>query len=515
MTDSQHHDKIRNLQEGAVASLANARQLVEAAELVRAHNGLPRIAFHLATLAIEEVGKSEILGMGAMALRMEGELPSYVTRGLDDHEKKLFWAMWGPSFASGEINRQQIQTNEGLARNIHETRLRGLYVDVNDSGLELPDSAIDGNQADSLIGMARALVEMAVPRDYQDLPPESLERILWLGRTGDDPTQRAVVFSAASMQKLKELGGNVRDWVDWARAIVDEAEAQARSFAEQEFKRIPSEAGNKPKWELTLRLHTPTHSIRPKSLKWWNDGVERVKLHAVSGKKDELLIKAVLPDGVSAERLFDSGKAFADHILIALNVASVGYFYWFLPPHIETYAEAVIDLERRAQLRLLRPQRMFPDLGHRKVLDDNRLRDAVLVMAILIGIKNRVEAEAFEHYLMALKLIARTDVHLDISGQVFGEFYLCLDKAVEVYEPATSDARSATLKQVLEAQVSDFDEADRFVEFGEQFRATAKGPAGVGLENALKLKILTDVYLLRTLKKIAKDRLKEGDQEEA
>jgi len=46
------------------------------------------------------------------------------------------------------------------------------------------------------------------------------------------------------------------------------------------------------------------------------------------------------------------------------------------------------------------------------------------------------------------------------------EFYLCLDKAVEVYEPATSDARSATLKQVLEAQVSGFDEADRFVEVG-------------------------------------------------
>jgi hypothetical protein len=89
-----------------------------------------------------------------------------------------------------------------------------------------------------------------------------------------------------------------------------------------------------PKWELTLRLHTFTHSIRQRSLKWWNDGVERVKLFAVNGKKDELLIKAVVPDRVTAERLFDTGRAFADHILIALNVASVGYFYWFLPPHV-------------------------------------------------------------------------------------------------------------------------------------------------------------------------------------
>jgi hypothetical protein len=86
---------------------------------------------------------------------------------------------------------------------------------------------------------------------------------------------------------------------------------------------------------------------------------------------------------------------------------------------------------------------------------------------------------------MALKLIARTDVHLDISGQVFGEFYLCLSKAAEAHEPATSGDHSVNLSQVLEAQLSGFDEADRFVEIGAQFRATAKGPVGVSLEHAL------------------------------
>ena len=72
-------------------------------------------------------------------------------------------------------------------------------------------------------------------------------------------------------------------------------------------------------------------------------------------------------------------------------------------------------------------------------------------MAILFAIKDRIEAEAFEHYLMALKLIARTDVHLDISGQVFGEFYLCLDKAVEVYEPPSEEPPAVRLRKVLGA----------------------------------------------------------------
>ena len=264
--------------------------------------------------------------------------------------------------------------------------------------------------------------------------------------------------------------------------------------------------GNKPKWELTLRLHTPTHSIRPKALKWWNESVDRVKLHSVDTKKDQLLIKAVLPDGVTADRLFNAGKALGDHILIALNIASLGYFYWSLPPHLETYAEAVVDLDRKAALQLRRPTRMFPDLGHRKVLDDGRLQDAVTVMAILIGITDRAEADAYEHYLMALKLMARTDVHLDVSGQAFGEFYLCLDKAVKTYELPTDDPPSIRLQTILAGQIKGFDDAPKTVEWGEQYRATGKATSGVGLDNAMVLKILTDFYLLKTLKRLVRTR---------
>jgi hypothetical protein len=331
-----------------------------------------------------------------------------------------------------------------------------------------------------------------------------------LGRTSDDPLHRAVLFSPASMQKLKELT-DVASWVDWAKSQVDEAVEHARSLSEQEFKRVPSDAGNLPKWELTFRLHTPTHSIRPKALKWWNDGVERVKFYPVNGRKHELLMKAVLPDGVTGDKLFLSGKALGDHILLALNIASVGYFYWYLPPHLETYVELAFDLERKAQLNLRRPQALFPDLGRRRVLDDGRLKDAVVVIGLLYGIENRHEAQAFEHYLMALKLIARTDVHLDISGQAYGEFYLCLSNAVEVYGPADARPLPERLREVLAAQVQGFDEAPQFVEWGEEFRVTAKGPKGITLEKVMMIKVLTDLYLIRALKRIARIRWKEAE----
>lgn len=48
---------------------------------------------------------------------------------LEDHEKKLFSALWGPSFAREKITRQQIEQIRKLAANIHTRRLEYLYAD--------------------------------------------------------------------------------------------------------------------------------------------------------------------------------------------------------------------------------------------------------------------------------------------------------------------------------------------------------------------------------------------------
>jgi AbiV family abortive infection protein len=106
------------------ACVSNAEDLVKGAELLLAQN-LANIAYHLGALALEEIGKSEIMGVMQAAKVREGEVSE---KHLDDHVRKLFWALWGPSFGRELITGTQLETYRGLATSIHETRLQALYV---------------------------------------------------------------------------------------------------------------------------------------------------------------------------------------------------------------------------------------------------------------------------------------------------------------------------------------------------------------------------------------------------
>ena len=80
------------------ASLDHAHDLLRGAQKLLAE-GLPHLAFHLATLALEETGKAELIVIGHLAgMREDATWP---IKHANDHIKKLFWAIWGPTGWSG------------------------------------------------------------------------------------------------------------------------------------------------------------------------------------------------------------------------------------------------------------------------------------------------------------------------------------------------------------------------------------------------------------------------------
>jgi len=86
-----------------------------------------------------------------------GEAPQ---RLYDDHIKKLFWATWGPSIGREKITKDQIDSLQGLSREIHSTRLQALYVDFDATGPVLPSESITKSEAQRLIDMATARLGM-------------------------------------------------------------------------------------------------------------------------------------------------------------------------------------------------------------------------------------------------------------------------------------------------------------------------------------------------------------------
>ena len=75
------------------ACAAHARDLLEAAKAVQG-TGRSNIAYHLATLALEEMGKRELYAIQEAATAV-GETPKWQIRATDDHKTKLFWCFYG------------------------------------------------------------------------------------------------------------------------------------------------------------------------------------------------------------------------------------------------------------------------------------------------------------------------------------------------------------------------------------------------------------------------------------
>jgi AbiV family abortive infection protein len=74
------------------ACVVNARALVDSAQAVQAL-GHHNIAYHLATLSLEEMGKRAIYEIQDAA-KSVGDPPAWQANAVQDHVKKLFWCLY-------------------------------------------------------------------------------------------------------------------------------------------------------------------------------------------------------------------------------------------------------------------------------------------------------------------------------------------------------------------------------------------------------------------------------------
>src|SRR5713226_4158246 len=111
--------------------LDNAEALLDSAKDSRAKKR-NHIAFHLAVLALEEIGKAAML----LAHRVYPHVvedeefdESKFSNEAVDHRKKLFWAMLTPSF-DGLFTPENFTQLKEIANDIHFRRIASLYANV-------------------------------------------------------------------------------------------------------------------------------------------------------------------------------------------------------------------------------------------------------------------------------------------------------------------------------------------------------------------------------------------------
>jgi AbiV family abortive infection protein len=212
------------------ACLQNAEKLISAAH-ASAVPGSYHIAFHLATMALEEIGKSSMIFIDALEHKVPfGEEQSKSPlKWVDDHERKLFWAIWLP----GRENLRDWHTIPAaleFARGIHKDRLDTLYVDP--SNLNGP--IISEKRAVSFIAAAEARLNMERLKEFPEMGKDEQALMHWFFAAMEDPRLKSMIFSKGSLDKQAELGDDFGAWMKWLRDTLVEADRKSMELTNLE-----------------------------------------------------------------------------------------------------------------------------------------------------------------------------------------------------------------------------------------------------------------------------------------
>lgn len=412
--------------------LANAEGFLDAARRLIGQQQ-NHVVYHLCALALEEIGK---IFLGWIHLRdQDNRVATAGQFDMEDHIRKLFWAIWGPSFLEECFDPKEWEENRGLATNIHNTRLSSLYTGIND--LFPSAHKISDDQAANLYRLATDW--LAIARDEEAAEEEegvnitdpSYGEFLSLLRA---PAQRDFIFGSIATAKLKELG-TWRLWIAWlVQHFADEA-ALLNNLLQQELARqpLPDQPTFTPKWRITFTLYTTTHTIR-NALN--NVSIEQSYVRVRAGEnKSKVTVELYIDQLVPITQLYHQGRYVSQLFLVALNAASTGLFWWEVHPDPDQYYDKIEDLESHTFLSArLTGGASWQWPLRRPPLQKEHLERAHFILLYFFAMLSKGSFEPVHHYLNGLAMLAKTDLHLPLGIDAFLQFYTAFRKALGAHE---------------------------------------------------------------------------------
>jgi AbiV family abortive infection protein len=496
----------------------HARDLIASAEqLLPESGGYPNIAYHLAILALEEVGKAGMLA--ARAVAKDGLDTAWMDKRLDNHVWKLMWAVWSPTL-SGKIDPKEFEEARRFAESTHARRMAGLYVDYGeDAILAAPREAVRPEHATSLLKLAKASLELEIAKGTP-APDGDRKELDWFLSTVNDPIGHQRLFSQSFIKKHEEFGEDTRAWVRWAREEFMRIADDEKAHLQRELSRQAGAPGNwKPKWLMKIRVQTPSHSIRQKTLNSWNDRIDAVKLRAVGNKSNDLLLEITIGDHITVEQLFDFGLSFSGMHLVMLNIGTGGFFWYELSSQTETYYESIKDLEAPHMSVAIGKMSGLPrewmqtgPNGQRRArvaLEEAHLNNAINALAAF-GFLPDAEAEPiFGQYLKGLALLAKMDLHLRVGNHARDAFLLALRRALVRFGDMKSENEELlpVLHRVMEPIIPPVEHRDQIF---AGLESAGQGSRG----EVIAAKRVIDLYLSLAARRLWPDFVKRAVESE-
>ncbi|WP_114943215.1 AbiV family abortive infection protein [Microvirga calopogonii] len=486
--------------------LDHADDLLRAARRLLDGDDLPNLAYHFATLALEEIGKAGLLG-ARMAGRNKYD-SSWIDKRLDAHEAKLFWAIWATGINQQFTSKEHFETARSLAKSIHGNRLAGLYVPTDTEELVPPKQAITHKQAQDLIELATARLGMERCRDWSKAAQPDDDAI-WFVDAAIDPEKSRLIFSSQSLDRLSDLKGHMKEWIKWLRSEFDRANDEAQEILRRELARAaPSnDEAELPKWRVRVRLHSPSHTIRPKALNTWNAASNMIKLIPAGKNKGELLVDITLGRLVSMGNVADAASGIAKSVALSLGIGSLGYFWWYAPNEPDRFYESIVDLEQNEGLRI--EVKRSPSLSvawGSTPLSERHIANGAASLALMMGMSGEDRNRVFGPYAGGIIFISKTDMHLPFVVDAGASFASCLVAGLSYFErwegerADLSEQLNRTFSEIIhdENRAELFDLPSRFLD------ARVNGDAaGLTMEHVAMLKVLCDLLIIKAARRMA------------
>jgi hypothetical protein len=265
---------------------------------------------------------------------------------------------------------------------------------------------------------------------------------------------------------------------------------------EMQRKPAEGEAGWENKFEVKIRLKSASHSIRQNQFKFWNDGIDKIKLNG--GGKDELVVTLYIPKRVATQDLWNMGWQNTYVFLTALNIGTLGFFWWYLPVYISRYFEKIRDVEHDSEVLIDRLPMLKVVWPHQalKVADLNN----VSIVFGFIGQANQKQFESTHRYFRNLALLAKNDIFFQFEGTLFIEFIFSLKDAMLAYgdwdgKPETAEASIVGFYDTTVSSPEFTAMVKDFLQIADHMIANKMAPRALTLDDVIRAKMVFDVYI--------------------
>ena len=489
--------------------LRNAEGFVSVAER-ELGKGVDNVCFHLALLALEEVGKAVMVAGSAVA-SLTDLVRGHGPDAFEDHEKKLFWALWSKSLTKSIFSRQSIEQARDLSLTLHERRLASLYVDP--SGVTDGRSVFREGEAETLVRLSRARLEMEKATEMVDeFNAEDIQLLTWFFRAIKDEDRARWIFSGDSLDKFETLGSG-KGWMTWLKEFFDTEDARLRNLTAKELRRQRPEGAEAeiPKYRMTIRIQSQSHSVRNNAFATWNAGVKGIALRKSDRKKtrrevrSEIIMELTIPKAIHPAQLWGYGFDIANTFIIALNIATRGLFWWYVQKDIEKFYDEITDLEVDKTGNTKVKVELSPRLAiawdeARLVLGDRDMPGVSLVYVFLLRGRDRF-GSCLRTYAGALAMLSKIDVHFRIEVNAFQEFFRALKAAFLAAGDWDGKGDFREAARMAFRSLGDFSELDQAVEKGLALEPAPKKSDAITLTDVVTMKLYCDLYMQVQAKK--------------